>query len=624
MSITRVGWVVAAVLCALPLASVLHPAFSVSLQAVVLAVALIASLRPLWGIGLLVVLGPLAAAVTNWLGSPPISGNEMLQMLVLAVLCGSSLRQATRPPERSPGLPVAWVLAAVFATSAIVVTSVHPEVFASSDGGAHWLWVHVTEWYFTDARSVPALHHGSVWLAGLGVAALAAREIRRQPVWGPRLAHLALAGLAVEAGFSWQRLSAIAQRSPEPIMAFIDYALGTRISPHYPDINAVGSLFALATTGWLAWVLAPAITRGWRAVGIVGAVLCGGALWLTQSRAAFMATAIVAAVAWVRLQRPTRRTLSVLAMAVLVIAALATLATTANVIRVSRASAGDAARVRIGLATTGLRMAADSPLFGVGVGEFRTRAPKYTSSEVVALFPVSGAGENAHNQWIQVLGETGVTGLLAFCAFWCGVLLPIARQPASAVPLPAVALAAGLSALLLSALLGHPFLTPVVTLLTLLVAGILYGLSPVTAGAGRTGRWIAAACIAALVISLPIRIVAARRAVDLDNVVVGATPIVGEQEGVRFRRADPRAVLFVRTNATVVEIPLRAESGVGCHVTVSVDGNPADEVMVTTDRWQRARFHFREPETRWNSRRVDVRTSSDSCQLLIGRVVVID
>lgn len=621
MALARLGWLVAGGLCALPLVSVLHPEFSISLKSTVAALLLLAGLRPLWALAVLATLGPLATPLQSWLGSPPISGNEMLQMLVLAVVCGASVREVVRPGVPTAGSPAAWVLAAIFAASAIVVTSVQAEVFAASDWGARWIWEQMTRWYFLHPRALPAVHHATIWIAGLGAAALAAREIRQQPEWGPRLAQCALLGLAGEAVFSWLRLQTIALRAPDPLFAFLQHAVSTRISPHFPDLNAVGSVFALATTAWLTWLVAPAVSRGWRVVSALAFVVCAGALWLTQSRAAFFATALVSIVVWLRITRPSRRVVAGLAIAVLVIA---TLFTVTNINRVSRASAGDAARVRVGLAVTGVRMAADHPVFGVGIGEFRARALEYTSADLIALFPVAGGGENAHNQWVQVLGETGIIGLLAFCAYWCGLLLPAARHAGTGPRVPMAALAAGLTALLLSALLGHPFLTPFVTLTTLLIGGILHGLSPVTVGDGRRGRWIAAACIAALVISLPFRVVAARRAVDLDNVVVGATAIVGELEGVRFRRAEPQAVLFVRTDAEIVDIPLRAESGVGCRVTVSIDGNTADEVYVTSDRWQRARFLFREPETRWNSRRVNVRASSDSCQLLIGRVVVIN
>jgi len=625
MGIARAGWVVAAGACALPLASVLHSEFSIALMGTVAALTVLAGVRPLWALCGLAALGPLALPLLLWLGHPPISGNEMLEMLVLAVVCGASVREAVRPGARTGGAPAAWVLATVFAASGIVVTAAHPQMLATTEGGLRWIWNHLTQSYFLHPREAPALHQAIIWMAGIGVAALAVREVRRHPAWGPRLAGVALLGLAGEAVFSWLRLADIAQRASDPLLAFVRHAASTRITPHYPDLNAVGSVFALATTAWLTWLLAPAVARTWRVVSLVGVGLCGGALWLTQSRAAFLATALVSVVVGVRLLRPSRGVrIGVIATMVVVIG----LVTLTNITRVSRASTGDATRIRVSLAETGLRMAADHPAFGVGLGQFRTRAPQYTSPDLIALFPVAGAGENAHNQWIQVLGETGIVGLIAFCAFWCGMLVPVARllgHPiGSGSNVPALALAAGVTALLLSALLGHPFLTPFATLTTLLVAGILYGLVPAEVTAGRRGRITATVCIAAIVISLPFRIVAARRAVDLDNVVMGATPIVGELDGVRFRRAEPTTVLFVRTDATIVEIPLRAESGAGCRVTVSVDGNAADEVPVTSDRWQRARFVFREPETRWNSRRIDVRTSIASCQLLIGRVMVLD
>jgi hypothetical protein len=625
MVMKRAGWLVAGSACALPLASVGQPDYPLALTGTVATLTVLAGVRPLWALCVLAALGPVALPLLVWLGHPPISGNEMLEMLVLAVVCGASLREAIHPDDPTSGTATTWVLGAALAASAIVVTSAHPQMLASPEGGARWLWQHLTQEYFLHPREAPALHHAMIWMAGLAVAACAAREVRRHPAWGPRLAAIALLGLAGEAVFSWLRLYDIALRAPEPLRAFIGHAASTRISPHYPDLNAVGSVFALATTAWLTWLCAPAVVRGWRAVAIVAVGLCGGALWLTQSRAAFLATALVSVVVGFRLLRPSRRIQIATTVAVLAVVALATVT---NITRVSRASAGDATRIRVSLAGTGLRMAADHPVFGVGLGEFRARAPQYTDAALVALFPVAGAGENAHNQWVQVLAETGVVGLVAFCAFWCGMLMPVVRSLGqsigSGIKVPALALAAGVTALLLSALLGHPFLTPFATLTTLLVAGIMYGLVPVDDTARRWGRVVAWTCIAAIILSLPFRIVAARRAVDLDNVVVGATPIVGELDGVRYRRAEPQSVLFVRTDATIVEIPLRAENGPGCRVTVSVDGNAADEVLVATDRWQRARFVFREPETRWNSRRVDVRTSTGTCQLLIGRVVVID
>jgi O-antigen ligase len=625
MRVARAGWLVTAGACALPLASLCRPEFAIEFQSVVALLIGLAVVRPLWALGVLAAIGPLAAPLMSWLGLPPISGNEMLEVLVLAVVCGASVREAVRPGPPADASLTTWVLGAVFTASAIVVVSTNAHILAATDGGLRWVWGHITTSYFTDPHALPPLHHAIIWLAGLAVAALAAREVRRTPEWGPRLATIVVLGLAGEALSSWLRLLDISQRAPEPFATLLTHATSTRISPHYPDLNAVGSVFALATTAWLTWLLAPAVGRHWRLVAALGTGICGGALWLTQSRAAFLATTVVGMVVAFRLLRPGLRVRVGMVAAVILLAVLATLL---NITGVARASAGDAARIRLSLAATGLHMAADHPVFGVGLGEFQARAPEYTAPELVPLFPVAGAGENAHNQWIQVLGETGLVGLLAFCAFWGSLLVPVTRSAwrssATVVPVPASGLAAGLTALLISAVLGHPFLTPFVTLTTLLVAGILSGLVPGAAALGRRRRWIAAACIAAIGITLPYRITTARRAVDLDNVVVGATRFVGELEGVRFRRAEPHSVLFVRTDATIVEIPLRAETGAGCQVTVSIDGNAADEVLVSTDQWRRARFVFREPETRWNSRRVDVRASHDSCQLLIGRVVAID
>ncbi|MCP4642907.1 MAG: O-antigen ligase family protein, partial [bacterium] len=60
---------------------------------------------------------------------------------------------------------------------------------------------------------------------------------------------------------------------------------------------------------------------------------------------------------------------------------------------------------------TGLRMALDNLATGVGLGNFATIYPKYQ---------YLGAGDvkQAHNDFIQMLCDTGLFGMLAFAAFW--------------------------------------------------------------------------------------------------------------------------------------------------------------------------------------------------------------
>ena len=173
--------------------------------------------------------------------------------------------------------------------------------------------------------------------------------------------------------------------------------------------------------------------------------------------------------------------------------------------------------------------------------------------------------------------------------------------------------------------MGHPFLTPFVTLTTFLIVGLVAALLPIGAPAtGRRWTWVILAASMAIVVSVPMRVVQARRAADLDNVFLGASPFAGDLDGVRYRIAGPRSTWFVRTTARSVEIPLRSQSPAGCEVAVTVDRLPADVAQVTAERWHSVRFTFMEPETRWNSRRIELVTSTADCGLLVGRIQVVD
>jgi len=85
------------------------------------------------------------------------------------------------------------------------------------------------------------------------------------------------------------------------------------------------------------------------------------------------------------------------------------------------------ASARIGYWTAGMRMVRERPLMGVGLGNFADHffAHKTRTGEETRY---------AHNDYLQILAETGTVGLLAFVglvAAWCWVSLP---RPSDAVP----------------------------------------------------------------------------------------------------------------------------------------------------------------------------------------------
>ena len=160
------------------------------------------------------------------------------------------------------------------------------------------------------------------------------------------------------------------------------------------------------------------------------------------------------------------------------------------VTRSSHASLGRAAAIRQEMSLLAFDMTRDHPAFGVGIGNFRSVSRHYVTDEYPQLRRWAPRGQNAHNNFLQILGELGIPGLLAF--LW--LVVPVVRrwrwEPASAADtvVYASAMAAGLATFLISALFGHPLLIPQVAAAFFLVLGLTSALLPAPAAAGRVGQ----------------------------------------------------------------------------------------------------------------------------------------
>lgn len=126
-------------------------------------------------------------------------------------------------------------------------------------------------------------------------------------------------------------------------------------------------------------------------------------------------------------------------------------------------------RQRIGYWTVALLMARDHIFTGVGLGNFGTVYPKYR---------VVGAGEVqvTHNDYLQLLAETGVFGALAFIAFW-GLFLVygarhILRETDTSERWLSAGIYAGILAFLLHSLVDFDFYNPSLSFFPFLLAGV--------------------------------------------------------------------------------------------------------------------------------------------------------
>jgi O-antigen ligase len=184
-------------------------------------------------------------------------------------------------------------------------------------------------------------------------------------------------------------------------------------------------------------------------------------------------------------------------------------------LRPGRATVNEALSVRWHLAIVSLRVAATDPLLGVGAGRLHAASAPYIPPDLTAMYPPAAAGENAHNNFLQVLAESGLLGFIAF--LW---LLAAATGPPSRWRAPdmsdglAPGLVGGFVAFLLTCLAGHPLLIEYVRTCFFLWAGLsaarLAPPDPSSPGRTWSARFLAAA-LALIAILVPLRVAAARQ-----------------------------------------------------------------------------------------------------------------
>jgi O-antigen ligase len=117
-----------------------------------------------------------------------------------------------------------------------------------------------------------------------------------------------------------------------------------------------------------------------------------------------------------------------------------------------------------------VRMAADFPLLGSGLGTFETVFPRYQTVFTNLLF------DHAHNDWLQLVAETGLAGALAALLAVGGYLARLRRVLAARRDREAVVLGlgglAGLFAFLLHAVTEFNFHIPANALWFAVVAAL--------------------------------------------------------------------------------------------------------------------------------------------------------
>jgi len=120
---------------------------------------------------------------------------------------------------------------------------------------------------------------------------------------------------------------------------------------------------------------------------------------------------------------------------------------------------------------TGIRMALDNLVLGVGLGNFGTAYPKYQA-------PGAGDSKTAHNDYLQALCETGILGFLLFTGFWLYFAvwgaLRILSTPRGLERVSMIGLYIGVLAFLVHSLVDFNFYNPSLAFFVFLLAGLFY------------------------------------------------------------------------------------------------------------------------------------------------------
>ena len=326
---------------------------------------------------------------------------------------------------------------------------------------------------------------------------------------------------------------------------------GDRFSLPFADVNAAGSLYALAAVVALGHTW---LRPGMRLLTVPMLGLLAAAIWLTGSRSAYLAVIAGAAVltaVWKQWQ-PTRRHL--LVGAVVFVTAIILAGTFVAPRSTAEGSAEQSANLRSQFLVTTAHMFASAPAFGVGVGRYFERSAEFMTPELRELY----RNENAHNYFAQQFAELGLVGGLLF-AWFVGAVLFHGWRAALESPdnIGPNALFAGTVAFVVTCVTGHPLLVPETALPFWTAFGAVAASAPAASHAKRWPGVIAVA--AALVLAVSV----GRAAI----VYAGSTEQPPEQgfhqvettrDGSQFRWMTRHAVTYIPEGPGFLRLRVRA------------------------------------------------------------------
>jgi O-antigen ligase len=293
---------------------------------------------------------------------------------------------------------------------------------------------YVTHHYLTSLHVFGMIFSAMLLLEGLALLLYAAHCCRTQADFGWRLARMLVISACAAATFNlWFFVNELTETGA-PAAHFADFFLRQRWSAHVSDMNAAGSFFVMTMFTALGLAFGNRVQRmAW--IGAGGVI--GLAMWMTSSRTALAAAALVG-MAWAAralIRRPASRrhvAAAVVAVSVLALAAQYLFTRSSNI------APSEAVNVRWMFLDTTWQMLKAHPLFGVGIGQYADESAHFSSPVLLAIYP----REHAHNNFAQVAGELGLVGFGVFLAIRRSVLAPRPRAPPSPGGVPVLPVSA--------------------------------------------------------------------------------------------------------------------------------------------------------------------------------------
>lgn len=573
------GWIVATgTVLLIVQAAIRSDHVPIALRVLIAALVLLSFARPADGLLVTAALIPVASAGASQLSAP--FGREWCQVLVVSFIAGwlLSVARARGPSSGRDAIAApAWTLAALALASCVVQVAALAVRFEPYRPKILQL---VSRTYFADNIDLRVVVETGVVLEGLALFGIVIALTARDDLLKMRLLRMLVAGAAAAAVLNIFALVSAAMRQESFITGLAHHLMKTRINIHYPDANAAGSYFAMMV--FLAAGLA-AYTRRvhWWVVTAVIAL----ALWMTNSRTAVL-TVVVVLVASILFAAVRQRGSARLRLAAVLTAVVITVAGAGLFVYFQRNTplrpADQGMRLRTALAVAAGRMVKEHPAFGVGITRFYWLSTEHLPKWFVEYYY---RRENAHNNWLQILAELGITGFAAFLWLVAAVGWRVRAGPASPA---STGVAVGLITFLLTALGGHPLLMREVSYAFWLTLGLCAAFMPAAAPSRRL-RAATVVLVALVAISVPFRTKAEMQQLELEHVAWGVSRWSPAAEGPRWRTVGRRAVFFAPADAVGVVIPLRAinDTDPPRDVDILFEGRLANSISTRGREWIR-------------------------------------